>query len=53
MVEPILKWAGGKRQLLSEITALFPTSYDAYHEPFVGGGAVFFIWILIQGQLMI
>lgn len=42
MVEPILKWAGGKRQLLPEITALFPTSYDAYHEPFVGGGAVFF-----------
>ena len=42
MVEPILKWAGGKRQLLSEITALFPTTYDAYHEPFVGGGAVFF-----------
>ncbi|QUO48171.1 MULTISPECIES: DNA adenine methylase [Halorubrum] len=42
MVEPILKWAGGKRQLLSEITALFPTTYEAYHEPFVGGGAVFF-----------
>ena len=42
MVEPILKWAGGKRQLLSEITGLFPTSYEAYHEPFVGGGAVFF-----------
>ena len=42
MVEPILKWAGGKRQLLSEITGLFPTSYDGYHEPFVGGGAVFF-----------
>jgi DNA adenine methylase len=42
MVEPILKWAGGKRQLLSEITELFPTSYEAYHEPFVGGGAVFF-----------
>jgi len=42
MVEPILKWAGGKRQLLSEITAHFPTTYDVYHEPFVGGGAVFF-----------
>src|SRR6056297_3533668 len=42
MVEPILKWAGGKRQLLSEITGLFPTTYEAYHEPFVGGGAVFF-----------
>ena len=42
MVDPILKWAGGKRQLLSEITALFPVTYQAYHEPFVGGGAVFF-----------
>ena len=42
MVEPILKWAGGKRQLLTDITALFPVTYHAYHEPFVGGGAVFF-----------
>lgn len=42
MVEPILKWAGGKRQLLSEITAQFPRNYERYHEPFVGGGAVFF-----------
>jgi DNA adenine methylase len=42
MVEPILKWAGGKRQLLSEITGLFPMSYESYHEPFIGGGAIFF-----------
>ncbi len=42
MVEPVLKWAGGKRQLLSEITARFPVAPDRYHEPFVGGGAVFF-----------
>lgn len=42
MVEPILKWVGGKRQLLSDITGLFPTTYDAYHEPFVGASAVFF-----------
>lgn len=42
MVEPILKWAGGKRQLLSEITGIFPERYNHYHEPFVGGGAVFF-----------
>ncbi|WP_135535853.1 DNA adenine methylase [Halostella pelagica] len=42
MVEPVLKWAGGKRQLLSEITARFPVDSDRYHEPFVGGGAVFF-----------
>lgn len=42
MVEPILKWAGGKRQLLSELTAHFPDTYSRYHEPFFGGGAVFF-----------
>jgi len=42
MVQPVLKWAGGKRQLLSEITARFPESYDRFHEPFFGGGAVFF-----------
>jgi DNA adenine methylase len=42
MAEPILKWAGGKRQLLAELTARFPVDYRHYHEPFVGGGAVFF-----------
>ena len=42
MAEPILKWAGGKRQLLDELYARFPAEYDRYHEPFVGGGALFF-----------
>ena len=42
MAEPILKWAGGKRQLLDALYDRFPESYDRYHEPFVGGGAVFF-----------
>ena len=42
MAEPILKWVGGKRQLLQELHSRFPISYEKYHEPFIGGGAVFF-----------
>ncbi|SDY16688.1 DNA adenine methylase [Halopenitus persicus] len=42
MAKPVLKWAGGKRQLLEAIYRRFPTDYDRYHEPFLGGGAVFF-----------
>jgi DNA adenine methylase len=40
--KPFLKWAGGKRQLLPAIRACLPESFQRYHEPFVGGGAVFF-----------
>ena len=42
MTHPILKWPGGKRQLLPEILARFPEGFDTYREPFIGGGAVFF-----------
>ena len=42
MAEPILKWAGGKRQLLSELLPLVPDFNGKYIEPFVGGGALFF-----------
>lgn len=42
MASPILKWAGGKGQLLDELYARFPESYDRYHESFFGGGALFF-----------
>jgi len=38
----VVKWVGGKRQLLSEIEPLFPKRYTTYCEPFVGGGAVLF-----------
>src|SRR6266852_7047056 len=38
---PLLKWAGAKEQELKHILPLIP-SFDAYYEPFVGGGAVFF-----------
>jgi DNA adenine methylase len=42
MTKPVLKWAGGKTQILHEITPRLPSEYNHYHEPFFGGGAVFF-----------
>lgn len=39
---PFLKWVGGKRQLLDDFDNIFPDNYNVYHEPMVGGGAVFF-----------
>ena len=40
---PFVKWAGGKRALITKILPLIPLSAIAnYHEPFVGGGALFF-----------
>lgn len=40
--KPFLKWVGGKRQLLEKIRQFCPPKFGCYHEPFVGGGAVFF-----------
>ena len=42
LAEPILKWAGGKRQLLRTLLPLVPNYSGKYIEPFVGGGAMFF-----------
>ena len=41
-IDPFVKWAGGKRQLLSQIKERMPEKYINYFEPFVGGGAVVF-----------
>jgi DNA adenine methylase len=40
-VRPILKWAGGKRQLLPMLRRHYPTAFERYLEPFLGSGAVF------------
>lgn len=47
---PFLKWAGGKRQLLPVLRTYYPRRLTAYHEPFLGSGAVFFD-LLAEGRL--
>lgn len=52
MAKPIVKWVGGKTQLLPEILSLIGDrpQYDRYCAPFVGGGAVF--WSLANKRPM-
>ncbi len=40
--KPLLKWAGGKRQLLPQIRRFYPAHFGSYFEPFAGSAAVFF-----------
>lgn len=42
LAAPVVKWVGGKRQLLSVIEPLLPKRLSLYCEPFLGGGAVLF-----------
>jgi len=42
LVTPVLKWVGGKRQLIHEIEKYFPDKFSTFYEPFLGGGAVLF-----------
>jgi DNA adenine methylase len=39
--KPILKWAGGKRQLLPALRQYYPSDFQTYFEPFLGSAAVF------------
>lgn len=41
-IRPILKWAGGKRQILPHLLKYMPNIYEDYYEPFIGGGALLF-----------
>jgi DNA adenine methylase len=41
-MHPVVKWAGGKTQILDKIYELLPGKWNNYYEPFIGGGALFF-----------
>ena len=38
--KPVLKWAGGKRQLLPVLLKNIPDKFNTYYEPFIGGAAL-------------
>lgn len=40
MLKPLVKWAGGKRQILPELIKRVPENWNVYYEPFIGGGAL-------------
>ena len=50
MTEPFVKWVGGKGQLVQELLQHVPNHFNAYHEPMVGGGALF--WALYRQGLL-
>lgn len=50
-VAPFVKWAGGKRQLITQIRERMPEKYNDYYEPFVGGGAVMFDLLPANAQI--
>ena len=52
VLQPFLKWAGGKRQLLPEIRKYIPKRFGTYYEPFVGGGLCYSIYHNPKRQLL-
>lgn len=43
MKPPIfLKWVGGKRRLIEQLSEQFPNKFETYYEPFLGAGSIFF-----------
>lgn len=50
-VRPVLKWAGGKTQLLPQLLPLLPQCSGKYIEPFFGGGALYFALDVVRSVI--
>ena len=50
-MKPVVKWAGGKTQLLDKLKCLMPKEYNRYYEPFIGG--VLYYWILVRNMQLL
>lgn len=50
IIKPLLKWVGGKTQLLETLLEDIPTCTGTYYEPFLGGGSVL-LALLSLGKL--
>ena len=49
--KPLIKWVGGKTQILDTVMAMMPAEMANYHEPFIGGGSVL-LGLLASGKLV-
>jgi DNA adenine methylase len=53
VVKPVLKWVGGKTQIIDVLLSKFPKVVNNYHEPFIGGGSVLlgFLTLVVEGRI--
>ena len=45
VIKPMLKWVGGKTQILERLMEAFPTNINNYRESFLGGGSVLLSYV--------
>lgn len=53
VVKPVLKWVGGKTQIIDTLLHKFPRVVNTYHEPFIGGGSVLlgFLTMVVEDRI--